>query len=286
MTNMQIAEKTAPEIKAAPEMTAAFDEFMEAFEAFKETNDARLGEIEQKLTSDVVTRDKMDRISRAMDEQKKVLDQLALKKARPPLGRTASVGAETTEHKQAFEQYIRRGDEAGLREIEAKAMSSGSGADGGYLVPDETDTEIGRRLSVVSPIRSIATVRQVSGAVLKKPFAISGMASGWVAETAARPQTSGAQLAELSFPTMELYAMPAATQALLDDAAVDIEAWISSEVDTVFAEQEGAAFVAGDGINKPKGLLAYTVVADSAWSWGNLGYIATGAAGGFKATGA
>lgn len=286
MTNMQIAEKTAPEIKAAPEMTAAFDEFMEAFEAFKETNDARLGEIEQKLTSDVVTRDKMDRISRAMDEQKKVLDQLALKKARPPLGRTASVGAEITEHKAAFEQYIRRGDEAGLREIEAKAMSSGSGADGGYLVPDETDSAIGRRLSVVSPIRSIATVRQVSGAVLKKPFAISGMASGWVAETAARPQTNGAQLAELSFPTMELYAMPAATQALLDDAAVDIEAWISSEVDTVFAEQEGAAFVAGDGINKPKGLLAYTVVADSAWSWGNLGYIATGAVGGFKATGA
>ena len=176
MTNMQIAEKIAPEIKAAPEMTAAFDEFMEAFEAFKETNDARLGEIEQKLTSDVVTRDKMDRISRAMDEQKKVLDQLALKRARPPLGRTASMGAEMTEHKVAFEQYIRRGDEAGLREIEAKAMSSGSGADGGYLVPDETDSAIGRRLSVVSPIRSIATVRQVSGAALKKPFAISGMA--------------------------------------------------------------------------------------------------------------
>jgi len=80
--------KTAPEIKAVPEtMTAAFDDFMEAFEAFKDTNDRRLGEIEAKFTDDVVTRDKMDRISRAMDEQKKVLDQLALKKARPPLGR-------------------------------------------------------------------------------------------------------------------------------------------------------------------------------------------------------
>jgi HK97 family phage major capsid protein len=115
---------------------------------------------------------------------------------------------------------------------------------------------------------------------------VSGPASGWVGETAPRPQTDAPALAEMSFPAMELYAMPAATQALLDDAAVDIEAWISSEVDTVFAEQEGAAFVAGDGINKPKGLLAYTAVADSAWSWGNLGYIATGAAGGFKATAA
>ena len=71
--------KTAPEIKAVPEtMTAAFEDFMGAFEAFKETNDRRLGEIEQKLTADVVTRDKVDRINRAMDEHKRVLDGLAL----------------------------------------------------------------------------------------------------------------------------------------------------------------------------------------------------------------
>ena len=152
-------------------------------------------------------------------------------------------------------------------------------------MPNETDTEIGRRLSVVSPIRAMATVRQVSGAVLKKPFALSGMATGWVSETAARPQTTTPQLAELSFPTMELYAMPAATAALLDDAAVDIENWIASEVDIAFGEQEGAAFVSGDGTNKPKGFLSYTNVDEASWSWGNIGYIATGAAGAFQTSG-
>ena len=277
--------KTAPEIKAVPEtMTAAFDDFMEAFEAFKETNDRRLGEIEQKLTADVVTRDKVDRINRAMDEHKRVLDGLALKRARPALG-GGEASPEAAEHKAAFSAYMRRGDESALRALEGKAMSIGSAADGGYLVPPETDTEIGRRLSAASPIRALATVRQVSGAVLKKPFATSGMACGWVAETAARPQTNAAQLAELSFPTMELYAMPAATAALLDDAAVDVESWIASEVDIVFGEQEGTAFVSGDGVNKPKGFLSYTNVADSGWSWGNIGYIATGTAGAFKASG-
>jgi HK97 family phage major capsid protein len=152
-------------------------------------------------------------------------------------------------------------------------------------VPPEIDIEIGRRLAVVSPIRALATVRQVSGSVLKKPFNTTGLASGWVSETAARPQTGTPQLSDMIFPTMELYAMPAATQALLDDAAVDIEAWISSEVDVAFAEQESAAFVSGDGVNKPKGFLSYTAVADATWSWGNLGYVATGAAGAFKATG-
>lgn len=283
-----VQEGTAPEAKAVPDtVTAAFGEFMEAFEAFKDVNDQRLGEIEQKLTADVVTRDKMDRINRAMDEQKKVLDQLLLRKARPALGsgHNRELSPEAEEHKAAFDAYVRRGDEAGLRELEAKAFSATTGADGGYLVPPETDTEIGRRVSVVSPMRALSTVRTVSTAVLKKPFATSGLATGWVAETAARPQTATPQLAELSFPTMELYAMPAATQALLDDAAVDIEAWIAGEVDIVFAEQEGDAFIRGDGINKPKGFLSYTAVADNTWTWGNLGYVATGAAGAWKTTG-
>ena len=146
-------------------VTAAFGEFMEAFETFKDVNDRRLGEIEEKLTSDVVTRDRMDRIGRAMDEQKTLLDQMLLKKARPALGSSSNSGQgrelspEAEEHKAAFDAYMRRGEDAGLRELEAKAFSGGSGADGGYLVPPETDTEIGRRISAVSPMRALSTVR-------------------------------------------------------------------------------------------------------------------------------
>jgi HK97 family phage major capsid protein len=105
-----------------------------------------------------------------------------------------------------------------------------------------------------------------------------------VGETAARPETAAPTLAELQFPTMELYAMPAATQSLLDDAAVNLEEWLADEVQQVFAEQEGQAFVTGNGTNRPKGFLAYTNVADASWSWGNLGYIATGTAGAFPAS--
>lgn len=277
---------TAPEIKAVPDTIAdAFDGFMGAFEAFKEANDVRLGEIEKKLGADVVTREKVDRINKAVDEQKKALDQLVLKKARPALGGGGGHGLDQMEHKQAFENYIRRGDEGGLRALEEKAFSTATGADGGYLVPSETDSEIGRRLSVVSPIRALATVRQVSGQVLKKPFALAGLSTGWVAGNAARPETSTPSLAELSFETMELYAMPAATQGLLDDNAVDVENWIASEVDIAFAEQEGTAFVTGNGTNRPKGFLAYTNVANASWSWGNIGYLATGVSAAFAASG-
>jgi HK97 family phage major capsid protein len=276
----------APEIKAVPDTIAdAFDGFMGAFEAFKDANDKRLDEIEKKLTSDVVTRDKVDRINKAVDEQKKALDQLVIKKARPALGGSGGAGLDQMEHKTAFETYIRRGDDSGLRALEEKAFSTAVGSDGGYLVPNETDSEIGRRLSVASPIRSLATVRQVSGHVLKKPFALAGLSTGWVAETGARTETATPSLAELSFETMELYAMPAATQGLLDDNAVDIESWIASEVDIAFAEQEGTAFVSGNGTNRPKGFLAYTNVTNASWSWGNIGYLATGVSGAFAASG-
>ena len=105
-------------------------------------------------------------------------------------------------------------------------------------------------------------------------------------ETATRPQTAAPTLAELAFPTMELYAMPAATSALLDDSAVSIDQWLADEVRLAFADQEGKAFVTGDGVNKPKGFLAYPTVANASWSWGNIGFIATGVSGGFPATSA
>lgn len=252
------------------------DELLQAFEAFKETNDRRLAEIERRGSEDAVTADKLARIE-------KRIDTLALKQARVPLGEMEPRPAAALAHKQAFDGYVRRGETANLTGLEQKALSVGSDPDGGYLVPKETEQAVNTALKTVSPIRSIAGIRQVSGSVYKVPFATTGAATGWVGETAVRPQTNTPALAELSYPTMELYAMPAATQAVLDDSAVDIDAWLAEEVRVAFAQQEGSAFVTGDGVNKPKGFLTYPTVANAAWSWGNVGFVTSGAAGAFPA---
>jgi HK97 family phage major capsid protein len=260
----------------------SFEEFTRTFYEYKATNDIRLGDIEKGKSVDVLTTDKMQRLDIEVDARKRAMDRLELKQARPALdGGVRQVSS--PEHKNAFETYVRRGDESALRVIETKAHTIGSASDGGYLVPEELETQIGARLAQISPIRGIASVRQVSGSVLKKPYSIKGPSVGWVSETDIRPQTEGSKLAELQFPTMELYAMPAATSSLLDDSAVDVEQWISTEVETAFAEQEGKAFISGDGINKPRGFLTYDVVAESAWAWGKLGSLSTGVAGKFPA---
>lgn len=273
----------APETKmgSGAEIVEAFDDFMHAFESFKDANDDRLQQLETRMTSDVVTEDKVNRINKAVDEQKRHLDTLILKNRRPALDGSIVPSIDQMEHKAGFDAYVRSGEESGLRQIESKAMSMGSDPDGGFLVPDEIATEIGKRLSVLSPIRSISTVRQVSSAVYKKPFAKSGPSVGWVGETEIRPETSTPSLAELQFPAMELYAMPAASSALLEDAAVDVDALLVEEVETAFAEQESHAFINGDGINKPTGFLTVPNVDEASWSWGNLGTVATGEDGGF-----
>ena len=274
----------APETKAgaSADIAGAFDEFARTFDAFKETNDERLDQLERRLSADVVTEEKMARIDRAVDETKSRLDRLVLKSRRPSLGGFADASGD--EHREGFQSYLRAGSEGGLRALEAKAMSASSDPDGGYLVPDELSSEIGRRLAALSPIRAIASVQEVSGSVYKKPFAATGPATGWVAETDARPQTAAGQLSELQFPTMELYAMPAATASLLDDAAVDLDAWMASEVEAAFAQQEGAAFVNGDGITQPQGFMSVPQVDEASWAWGSLGTVSTGTAGDFDAT--
>ena len=135
----------------------------------------------------------------------------------------------------------------------------------------------------VSPMREIASVQTVSAGVFRKPVSTAGVEAGWVAETAARPETDPATLALLEFPSADLYACPAATQSLLDDAMIDLDEWLAAEVEDAFAAQETEAFVNGDGTNKPKGFLSYTTVADASQTWGEIGYVASGAAGGFAA---
>ncbi|MFQ5563871.1 MAG: phage major capsid protein [Parvularculaceae bacterium] len=265
-----------------PEIRAAMRDFLGAFESFRSANDERLEKLEKKRSDDVVLREKIERINKAVDEQKAALDRLALEKGRPQLdGRRAAV---PDERKAAFLRYMRAGDASAIHALEQKALSAGVDADGGYLAPREVERLITAAVKDISPIRQIASVREIGANVYRKPVSIGGGAAGWAAETGARAETTTPTLSAIDIQTMELYAMPAASQTLLDDAVVDVEQWLADEVQTEFAAQEGAAFVSGDGVAQPKGFLSYPIVDDATRVDGEIGYIATGVAGGFPAS--
>ncbi len=202
----------------ADDLDSAFDDFMRAFEAFKDSQrraprPARAPHVGRRRHH----RQARPHRPRARRHTSASSTSSPSSPRGPHLGGPALRSGAALQHKAAFDGYVRKGEAAHLRDLESKALSVGSDPDGGFLVPDELERAVNRAVQNVSPIRAIAGIRQVSGSVYKKPFAITGAESGWVAETAARPETDTPTLAELSFPTMELYAMPAATSALLDD---------------------------------------------------------------------
>ena len=265
---------------AAPgaEARAAMHELLAAFESFKDANDKRLGEIEAKRAADPLLEEKVGRIDQALSDTQGKLDRMAREASRPALGGAEEKSAGRT----AWSGFLRTGEAARL--TEAKALSTGSNADGGHVAPPETEALIERLVREVSPIRQIATVRQTSAHTFRKPVSLGGTTSGWVAETANRPETNTSTLDLLEFPAAELYAMPAATPAILDDALVDMEQWLAEEVRDVFAEAESAAFVNGSGTNQPKGFLSYTKAAEASAAWEEIGYVATGVDGDFPAS--
>ena len=272
----------APSAVAGAETRAALGEVLAAFEAFRDANDARLEEIERKSSADVLLEEKVARIDQAVAGAQARLDRMLSEMRRPAIGTAVPVtSGEGLEAKQAFEGYVRTGA-AGALEI--KAGLSSSPTSGGYVVPPETERAIERRLMAVSPMREIATVRTVAAGVFRKPVSTAGVTAGWAAETAARPETDPATLALLEFPSADLYACPAATQNLLDDALLDLDDWLAAEVEDAFAAQETAAFVNGDGTNKPRGFLDYDLVAEADHEWGEIGYVASGAAGAFASS--
>ena len=270
--------KETKQAPASPEARDAVREVMAAFEAFKGANDARLGEIERKAAADVLLEEKVARIDQAVAAAQARLDRALSRERRPMIGGEPAEPVSAPEAKAAWDGYLKTGAAAGL---EVKTGLSTGASSGGYVVPYETERAIERRLMAVSPMREIATVRTVAAGVFRKPVSTAGVAAGWVAETAARPETDPATLALLEFPSADLYASPAATQSLLDDALVDLDEWLAGEVEDAFAAQETQAFVTGDGTNKPRGFLAYPTVADADQEWGQIGHVASGADGGF-----
>jgi HK97 family phage major capsid protein len=212
-----------------------------------------------------------------VDEVKARLDRVSRAAARPALSGIADAAPEV---KGFVDGYLRKG-----REAEVKSITGTSPSDGGYAVPREIDALIASQLKDLSPIRSVAQVVQVGTAGYRKLVTTGGTASGWVSETAGRPETATPQFEEIAPPSGDLYANPAASQAMLDDAAFDLEGWIASEIAMEFARAEGAAFVKGTGVNQPKGFLAADVstAADSARAFGALQYLGSGDAAGLGA---
>lgn len=257
-----------------------------AFEEFKGTVEANLG----KKADDTVVVAKLAEINADLNKLVAAHDEMKAKLTAATLGGAgAIIDPEVAAHGNAFMAYFRKGSEpANMRDLEVKAkLTTQSDPDGGYLVPAEMEKGIDRVLGMVSAVRSAARVISIGGSEYKKLVSMGGATSGWVGEEDDRPETATPVLREIAINTGEIYANPYATQTMLDDSQIDIGAWLADEVSIEFAEQEGNAFINGDGVKKPRGFLTYGTTANGSYgvgkssAWGTIGFVGTGASGAF-----
>ena len=222
--------------------------------------------------------------SRIQEQDKKLtlLERKTLENNRPALSAAAE---HDLPHKKAFNAYLRSGDDDAMRalDLEEKALSTAVAAEGGYLVDPQTSETIASVLRSSGSIRAIASVVSVEATAYDVLVDLSGVGAGWADETTATAETFTPMMERISIPLHELSALPKASQRLLDDTAFDVETWLAGRIAEKFARSEGTAFVNGDGVNKPTGFLTYPTVDNDSWTWGNLGYVATGADGDFAA---
>lgn len=261
-TKARAGEGLSPAQTPAAEAKAAMTGFLNEFNRFQDEVKSTLKHQEERLT---------------------MLNAKTMSYGRPALSARAEVEAP---HQKAFNAYLRSGDDDGLRglTLEGKALSTAVAADGGYLIDPQTADRIRSMLFATSSLRSVANIVQVEASSFDVIVDRSEVGSGWATETAATTETATPIIERISIKLHELAAMPKASQRLLDDSAFDVEGWLAEKIATRFIRAEAAAFINGDGVDKPKGILLPAKVANASWTWGNIGYVPTGAAADFATT--
>ena len=254
---------TQTAVAQTPDIKSALAGFTEDFKGFRTDLEARLTRQSARLDA---------------------LDRKAVAAGRPALAQAADPA---TPHRKAFAAYVRQGDEDRLRSLdtEEKALNTTTPADGGVLVDPQTAARVETVLRTTSPIRVLARTVQVDATAYDALIDRTEMGAGWITEADTIADTATPSIDRVSIPLHELNATPKASQRLLDDSAFDVEGWLAERIATRFARAENAAFISGDGVDKPKGFLAHNSIANSAWGWGNIGHLTTGAAGAFGAEG-
>jgi HK97 family phage major capsid protein len=250
-----MAEQAAP---LTQEVTQAFTSFLQEFKGFQDVVRVKFKHTEERMN---------------------MLDRKTNRTNRPPL---AGAAAQEAPHQKAFCGYIRTGDDSALRGLmpESKALSSTVNSDGGYLVDPQTADTVKSVLQSTASIRAVASVVSVEATSFDVLIDHSDTGAGWATETDPTVESGTPVIDRITIVLHELSALPKASQRLLDDSAFDIEGWLAGRIADKFSRAEAAAFLNGDGVDKPTGILTHPVVDNSSWSWGSLGYVASGEDGG------
>lgn len=226
---------------------------------------------------------RMENLEEKFSDIDKAMTDIEKKAGRPGAGKE-DMTPEQTEYRKAFNRYLRKGNESGLDELQQKAMNTGSDPDGGYLVLPEMDREIDRIAETMGGLYRVANVKTIGTAKYEKLVKTAGMAMRRVADGSGGGESTEPKFSKVAIEVFTGEVEPWINNETLEDTFNNVETDLADEAGIAFAEGGGSEFITGNGVGKARGILGYPAVANASYTWGNLGYIASGAAGAFKTT--
>lgn len=252
----------------------------QAWEEFKKTNDEIIkSKADGKAVGDLT--EKLSLIEADMTKLGNSLRDMQKKGGRPSAGNETALTEEQEAHKKGFAEFLRKGNTDGLRDLQQKAMNSGSDPDGGYLIIPEMDRVIDRVAPLVSAMARLANVVTIGSAKYQKLVKTSGLAMRRTADGSGGGESTNPKYAQIDIEVFTAEVEPWVYNETLEDAFIDLESDLAEEAAIGFAEGAAAEFITGNGVGKARGIMAYSNVANASYSWGNIGYIASGKSAAF-----
>lgn len=245
------------------EVKAVLDELGSKFEDFKHENKQRLDEIEKKGHADPLLQEKVDKmtddisklaeIKQSHEIQQKNLEEATAKidNLETVINRPEVRESKDIDHKkEVFNTWLRKGE---VDPEERKALYESDDTLGGFYAPTEYVEDLIKSVTEISPIRSIARVRQTDKRGIEIPKRTGQFSASMVSETGTRSETTGYTTGMMSIDAHECFALVDISQAMLEDSAFNLESEMSSEFAEQFAKLEGTKFVSGSGVDEPLG---------------------------------
>jgi HK97 family phage major capsid protein len=257
------------------------DEIGRLWTEYKQTNDAKIKAIEEKGVSASEQKEKLEKMDKAMDGLEKKIEALNAAIARTGGQGAEMVDADLKEYREFaskhvgrrltmeeakdlqergkhFQEFLREGKHAKHNgELNLKTLSVDSEVGGGFFVIPEVSAEIIKKVNESSPIRQLASVVTISTASYKTNSDVSARAANWQGERSTRSEGTSPTVNQDEIFVHEMDCNPGATSQFLDDAAVNVEAWLADFAAESFALAEATAFVSGHGVGRPRGILSY-----------------------------
>tara|TARA_Y100000385_G_scaffold289334_1_gene358479 strand:+ start:7926 stop:9149 length:1224 start_codon:yes stop_codon:yes gene_type:complete len=233
---------------------------------------SEIDEIKSSAPQDVITEEKHNRmaddISAKLSEMQAKQAKLEAAMQRPSADGKSSDAEMEAKHRDALREYMAYGTlpegfKAGSEGVEIKGMATTPDADGGFLVRPELSDTVITRIFETSPLRGVANIERTGTKSIDVLIDDNEAGADWAAEGASGGETTTPQIGQKVITAHKIEADPRMTTEMIEDAYLDVEAWLSGKVADKFARTQNTAFVLGDGSNKPKGFLTYAAQASS-----------------------